>query len=424
MSRGCVGLLAVAGVACGAFAEPVEPYEVMVKDAGAALRAGPTERHYRVAQLPAGQLLRVVGREGSMVEVEFRVGAIVPADSAQATSDGKTVRLRMPQHLIAANASDPLEGSWKSLAGPEAVAGTVLTVRQALRSNGVTVAYLVDAPEGTRAYLAESDVARIDAKPAQPGEATQVAPERPGPATDAAPTSLLEPMSAPGAESGPAAVIDPGQTTPASAGPVVISQGNASEGATDPATGEGAASETAPPPPLSPEQLDEAYRNAREQGTFDEEIDALIAEHQRTLESIDQTPFTERLRGQIRQRIAYLETRRDFINGPARLAEERRGEPRISEALAEKTEGLAINQTFDMVGMLVTSRIYDGDRLPKLYRLKSDDALSRTIAYIRPDAAKGLADLLGKRVGIIGSVSRDERSSVDVVKVTRIAAIE
>lgn len=58
---------------------------------------------------------------------------------------------------------------------------------------------------------------------------------------------------------------------------------------------------------------------------------------------------------------------------------------------------------YDLTGILVPSRLFDGRTRPQLLRLR-DVETDATLGYIRPEALDSPADLLGKTVGIIGRI--------------------
>lgn len=61
---------------------------------------------------------------------------------------------------------------------------------------------------------------------------------------------------------------------------------------------------------------------------------------------------------------------------------------------------------YQAVGILISSTIYDGNRLPKLFRLR-DQITGRTIGYIAPSEDFKLAEMIGKVIGIKGERSYD-----------------
>jgi hypothetical protein len=61
---------------------------------------------------------------------------------------------------------------------------------------------------------------------------------------------------------------------------------------------------------------------------------------------------------------------------------------------------------YTMVGRLNSSRVYDGKRLPLLYRLQ-DPVGGRTLGYVKPTKDVDLTPGLGRMVGIVGTKSYD-----------------
>lgn len=82
---------------------------------------------------------------------------------------------------------------------------------------------------------------------------------------------------------------------------------------------------------------------------------------------------------------------------------------RAKEGVKEANEAaitLENSGDYQAVGILVSSTIYDGKRLPKLFRLR-DQSTGRTIGYLAPSEDFNLVDLLGEVVGIKGERSYD-----------------
>lgn len=61
---------------------------------------------------------------------------------------------------------------------------------------------------------------------------------------------------------------------------------------------------------------------------------------------------------------------------------------------------------YQAVGILVSSTIYDGKRLPKLFRLR-DQITGRTIGYLAPSEDFNLVEMIGEVIGIKGERSYD-----------------
>jgi len=77
---------------------------------------------------------------------------------------------------------------------------------------------------------------------------------------------------------------------------------------------------------------------------------------------------------------------------------------------------------FDAVGRLAASTVYNGDRLPLLYRLIDPTSLY-TVAYVKPPAGTGLTEMLGLIVGVKGTKAYDETIRIDVIAPTTIETL-
>ncbi|MEE8155037.1 MAG: hypothetical protein V3T53_08820 [Phycisphaerales bacterium] len=71
------------------------------------------------------------------------------------------------------------------------------------------------------------------------------------------------------------------------------------------------------------------------------------------------------------------------------------------------------------VGRLDASTIYDGKRLPKLFRLR-DPSSGRTVGYLRPSQEVKLPEMLGQIIGIVGEKSYDGGLRLNVLTPRRI----
>ena len=80
---------------------------------------------------------------------------------------------------------------------------------------------------------------------------------------------------------------------------------------------------------------------------------------------------------------------------------------------------LEARSDYTVVGILNASSIYDGKRLPLLYRLV-DPAVGQTVAYVTTKNPAQLATMLGTLVGIRGEKRYDEALRVSVIDPTAI----
>ncbi len=80
---------------------------------------------------------------------------------------------------------------------------------------------------------------------------------------------------------------------------------------------------------------------------------------------------------------------------------------------------LEARSDYTVVGILNASSIYDGKRLPLLYRLV-DPAVGQTVAYVTAKNPAQLATMLGTLVGIRGEKRYDEALRVSVIDPTAV----
>jgi len=74
-----------------------------------------------------------------------------------------------------------------------------------------------------------------------------------------------------------------------------------------------------------------------------------------------------------------------------------------------------------VVGRLTASVVYDGKRLPLLYRVQSiDEDSGRTLAYVVPAKGVDLSGSLGSIVGVAGVAHVDASSRLNIVTPQRV----
>lgn len=408
-----------AATAATAAQQAEAPAEVVVGPDGARLHCGPSPRMYTVASLSPGQTLRVLGEQRGMLAVAYPqdASAFVPAESVLREGGGR-VTLVEPSRLVALHAAKGPGASWNSLLDEPLEAGTTLTVRGSIKDDaGSVIGYRVEAPAGAVAYVDPDAVLEPGEEPAEPTAEAADPPEQPRDAGRSAPQQQPQAPAAPdGVQTLLEPIVAPGQQAqPADPPPFILDQSRAA----DPASGERPAA-AGDRGALSLDELDQAYAEARATGWDDAELEALLEEHSRALEAMEVSPFTERTRRQLRQRIAFLEMRIRYREGPGRLAREREGAPSLSAQMRERIKELEADAAYLVVGRLVPSRVYDGERLPRLYRLESADSLGRTLGYLEPDRDLDLQGKLGDVVGIIGSYEQAEDSPMRMIRPTHV----
>ena len=88
-------------------------------------------------------------------------------------------------------------------------------------------------------------------------------------------------------------------------------------------------------------------------------------------------------------------------------------------AIREIREVMESRGDFDAVGRLNASLVYDGRRLPLLYRLQ-EPGEGATVAYLLPTRDFSLAELTGQLVGVSGDLRYDEALRLNIITPRRV----
>lgn len=166
--------------------------------------------------------------------------------------------------------------------------------------------------------------------------------------------------------------------------------------------------------------LEVLFDQVRRQPLMEAELDELASQFRRVRDSLSNSPVDRSLADRIDERLQVLDVMIDLRDRRRELADKRaaldvnriESERRINEAYSRAG--------FTFVGQIVPSSIYDGVRLPKLYRVVSvDEAGTRTLAYVRDSERLGLSNKVGRVVGLDGSLSVDPTLGVRMLSATR-----
>lgn len=425
----------------------VEPtWQVVTRD-GSAARSGPDGVYYTVAELSTGRVVRMDGQAGSFARVRYPkdLSALVPVDEVRVLDQGrveliKASGLRAPSELMG------MPGSWMAVFEPALPEGTALRIAETVKNaSGDVVGYRVMPPEPpvsagyARMYIA-ADALR-DATSAEVAKHLGQAPEPVVPAAvdreepsvpetqveDRSPRDLgVREISGNGSETDtetepePVEVVDQtveDERSTAVEEPVQISTGRSS---TTPVQAEPPARREPTLLPAELEQLESAFEFARKQpaAEVDQALDELLAEFQRTRDATDDE---DRLAWQLDQRIEWLKLRietrdqRRAIRSALAEADSR------AEVLQSRVTEWQRSRTYQLVGMLVESSVYNGERLPRMYRVQAINTVSgapRTLGYLMPDAS--MDRMLGSVVGIIGEARFDPQLRLMVIRPERV----
>jgi len=110
---------------------------------------------------------------------------------------------------------------------------------------------------------------------------------------------------------------------------------------------------------------------------------------------------------------------RDMQDAAKKIAA--RGEDKAREVQAIE-EWLRARQQYTAVGVLNASVVYDGERLPRLYRLQ-DPTSGLTVAYLTEDPDLKLSSMLGLVVGVKGDKKFDESLRRDIITATSMTVL-
>jgi len=413
-----VGLLglSLAGAARGQM-PAAGPYEVEVTAPSVEVRCGwRSDGWYSVGEAPRGTRLTVDGAEGEWLRVRYPdglgFGVLLRADEVEIESGVAT--LTSPARPIFRNRESPATGSWMKMPGEVFAPGTEFEVVEELGEGSGLV--LVEAPERARGYVLASGVTRVspeaeDAAAEDEGEADQ-AEREPAASDDAEPAA----DDAAPADAGQSSGEDDGGETPA--GPS-DAEGGSSGGAGGGGAADEASAERAAP---TPEQLYEAYRRVVDEPIEGAELAPLIAEFEAAIGRAEAGSADAQRLG---ARLELLEIRRELQRDLSDVETAADRAAREREAINRLVVDWRSRPAYTVVGRLMASALYDGRRLPLMYRLQSlDGPGGRTIAYILPSDELDLNAKIGAVVGVVGDTRRDRTISVRLVEPERVDVLE
>ncbi len=232
--------------------------------------------------------------------------------------------------------------------------------------------------------------------------------------------SMIEPVIIPTPGEPPVVVPDPGAMTDESEAQAPEAETDAPAG--QPAPGAPAEPEAEEPAgPLTIDDLEAEFVRVRTLGrqALDDSLDELIREYERTLVTLDE-PLLQRI---AENRLEWLRIRQTTRDERREIDATLREADAQTQAVRRQIQQLEQSQRYAVVGRLVPSALYSGDRLPLLYRIESvgGPAAPRTLGYIRPDTQdQELRGKLGQLVGVVGDVRLDRGLNLMLVRPVRV----
>lgn len=452
-------VVALVGAPAHAQLTQVDPYYVVVTEDNVNLRCGAGSVWYAVGKVSRGQVLRVDGHEFGWLRVGYPAGipAIVRVRDAEFDQAAGVVVLTRESRLQANNPGGGVSESWRQLLDEPLPADSVLQHLETLRSStGEVTGYRVVAPNSAKGFISDSLVrpatesevqallSQAMTTPAPAGrEATPARQEpaaRPAPVAEPAPAPVEEPQ--PDDDPVYADEPEPEPETPSPAPIIPDPRSRPAEPQAQPVRTEDEPARRFPPPaadeparpvesqplragadsssrtagdagrttPAAPPRFEDLQRTLEEvmrQPTEGAEYQPLINEFQRFLGSLNDSPENENARRAATARIELLRLRVDLQQTLQAFAEAEAIADRSVTQVEQSVRTVNEAPAYAFVGRLTASTVYNGQRLPRLFRLQAVDS-GRTLAYLTPDPELDLESKLGSVVGVIVRQSRQD----------------
>lgn len=403
------------------------------------LRCGDSPSWYAIANLKQGQLLKVNAESFDWYRVGYPKGTRVWIDTrdARIIEDGariETVRNAAPRAI---NAAAPTTDSSYRRVNMQSVVppGTKFRYFGPIMNNqNQTDGYIVPAPEGANGFVIAAATRRATEAEVEAflAKQNQSQPEQPKPADPKPEPEQTQPEQ----PTGNGNPTDPADSADESAeedtGTEEQAEPTGTESTEEPGSVEMGSDESAADAAeeaesLSPmdvviqrsKQLDEAYRVVAAQKTADAELRPLIQEFRDLIELAAETPLAADVQRYAQARIDLLNIRLEIQQAIEELAAIRSATDEAAENFEELDEALAGRRDYIVVGRLVPSAIYDGRRLPLMYRLQSVESGSgRTLAYLTPNEEIAIDSMLNAIVGVAGATRPQSNNGVRIIEPT------
>jgi SH3-like domain-containing protein len=445
-------------------ATPAEAsYWAVVTGNAVNVRSGPSAQSaYAFGKLKQGDVVRVLKEEYGWARVSTEgsafgdVTAFVTADRRVALSpDGKTATVSARTELRAPNmdAGGSPDKSWKQVGHAEG--GTTLSVLGTATGEKESV-YKVRIPGTAEAWVNMQFIRRANASESAAAVAAVSTPVPAAAATTvatAAPTTpaanVVTPVNAPDAGTPaptpitPDIGVNPGNSSPITAASPAIpalqgaqpvnastmSTDRSTDRSTDPATGvttttttvttrsvtSGSGKKAAPSKWVAHratlDDLEHQFKGVREQADVGAEFEALRNKYEELASTGDASGSVKGVAGARAKQLSLLiETQTQM----QQLERKKTETDSNRKGIADLVLNIQRRSDYTAIGILNASAVYDGERLPELYRI-CDPTTSATIAYVEPNADIPMATMIGTLVGVKGGQKVDPALRLTVI---------
>lgn len=430
--------LSAAAPRAGAQVNDLEPFwVVLTRDTE--LRCGDSPSWYAIANLKQGQLLKVNAESFDWYRVAYPKGTRVWIDTrdARIIEEGariETVRNAAPRAI---NASVPTtESSYRRVNMQSVVPpGTKFRYFGPIMNNqNQTDGYIVPAPDGANGFVIAAATRRATEAEVEQflAKQNQAQPEQPKPAEPKPEAEQTQPEQPTGNGNPTDPADNADESAEEDAGTEEQAEPTGTESTEEPGSVEMGSDESAADAAeeaesLSPmdvviqrsKQLDEAYGVVAAQKTADAEIRPLIQEFRDLIELAAETPLAADVQRYAQARIDLLNIRLELQQAIEELEAIRSATDEAAENFDELDEALAGRRDYIVVGRLVPSAIYNGKRLPLMFRLQSVEGGSgRTLAYVTPNEEIAIDSMLNAIVGVAGAARPQSNNGVRIIEPT------
>jgi hypothetical protein len=377
--------------------------------------------------LTSGTIVVVDGETQGWSRVLYPVGAEAFVDAKDATLADNKVVLSKESQLKAINQTQGYGWSWKMLTDAPLASGTTLTLVEAVKEGEIVVGFKVVAPSEARGYVPSSRLRRaaqseVDAWWAA-GKALPQLPNVTIATAETAPKATETPASGP--TTSPIRTLGAGDTmtpdTNTGNGQTVAQSGDAPANII---TGNGviADAETGTIADLSdpsPEQLERIFQRVWREPIESSEVDELIGQYEVAIERVEANQT--RRRAALEQRVEALKVRRDYRDALRRQAAAATTIQQNEQQAQQQLELAAAARVYNIVGVLQPSTVYNGERLPRMYRVVSVGGTSpRTLGYVRHSSELDLDRYIGQIIGVVGENQLDRSLQLNLINAVRI----
>lgn len=425
-------------------------YWAVVTGNGVNIRSGPSAQSaYAFGKLRQGDLVRVVKEEYGWARVQTQgqafsdVIAFVPADRrVTLAADGATATVNARTELRAPNAdagSAP-DKSWKQIGAVDA--GTTLAVVGTAEGEKESV-FKVKVPATAEAWVnltflrraSEAEAASASnavATATQPATVPVVEPAATATAPATAGTAVAEPVNA--APAGAPAPTAASPEVPAGTGvsptsgggieslsspviPPLLGEQPRNASVADPASaGEAPAPKPAPKPKFvsrrsTLDDLESQFKAVRAQPQADAEFEALKAKYEELASANDASAGVKGMADVRSKQLSLLIETQTQVQ---ELERKKASTDTNRKGIAELILNIQRRADYTAIGVLNASAVYDGNRLPELYRV-CDPTTGATIAYVEPNPDIPMATMVGTLIGVRGGKAFDPALRLTVI---------